>query len=326
MNTVHAYFIILFFLGQQLSAQNLVQNPSFEEYLECPFSTAELQNQVVNWYSWNLSPDFFHECSNEIDGFAGTPDNAWGMQAPITGVAYAGVYTYAEYQENEREYMATPLTESLIVGETYYMMFFASMYDGASKDSRWCANSNIGMRFFQDPNYNNFNNPLTPDNFSHLNYEEILSDHENWTKIDGWFTADEAYDWLAIGNFYTDDQTDILILNDEKACSGIYYIENVCVGQSPEDCDYLLSNRKIKSPVGFNVFPNPASDKLTIETDGNEPIIKISLVDVSGRIVSTWSGAILNQESIDISRFKRGFYVLKVEFNQFISSKKLILK
>jgi hypothetical protein len=30
-------------------AQNLVPNPSFEEYLECPFSTGYLNDFLVDW-------------------------------------------------------------------------------------------------------------------------------------------------------------------------------------------------------------------------------------------------------------------------------------
>lgn len=320
-------FVTLFFAYSNIAfAQNLVQNPSFEEYVNCPQGTGELNTQVENWFSWNLSPDFFHMCNNSGLGTAGTPNNAWGIQEPITGSAYAGVYTYAEYQENEREYMATHLIEPLVAGETYYVMFHASMFDGAAKETRLCAINNIGLRFFQDPNYNNFNNPLLPDNFAHLNYEEILSDSENWTKIDGYFTADQAYDWLAIGNFFTDDQTDILILNDENNCSGIYYIENVCVGQSPEDCDYLLNAQNIERQEKVDVFPNPASDFITIQTQGKHIISKVSLIDASGRLIDSWNGSSNDQMNINVEKYKRGFYVLKVEFNEFISSTKLILK
>src|SRR5690606_30479231 len=75
--------IFLWFSSLTGVGQNLVPNPSFEEYLECPFSTVELQNQVIGWYSWNESPDFFYECSNDLAGLAGVPGNVFGYQYPI---------------------------------------------------------------------------------------------------------------------------------------------------------------------------------------------------------------------------------------------------
>lgn len=88
--------LFLFFfscLAISLCGQNLVPNPSFEEYTECPLSVAGLGPVAESWYSWNETPDYFNACSNDIGGNAGTPNNTWGFQWPITGVAYASLAT-----------------------------------------------------------------------------------------------------------------------------------------------------------------------------------------------------------------------------------------
>jgi len=123
------FLTFLLFTTSLLNAQNLVPNPSFEEHLECPYSTAEFHMQVVDWYSWQETPDYFHTCNNELNGNAGVPENAWGWQWPITGDAYAGIFTYASHVVDGREYMAVPLLTPLEIGVNYYVMFYTSLYD-----------------------------------------------------------------------------------------------------------------------------------------------------------------------------------------------------
>lgn len=308
-------------------AQNLVPNPSFEEYLECPQGTAGLHEQVIDWYSWQETPDFFHTCNNEGLGTAGVPENAWGTQWPITGDAYAGIFTYVIYAPNGREYIAAMLNEPLQVGQTYYMMFYVSMFDGGSKNTWLCAAGNIGMRFFKDPQYTAFPpdaNPLQPDNFAHLNHSEILDDFINWTLVEGWFTADDTYDWVAIGNFFTDDQTDITMLNNKNECVGIYYIENVCVATSPEECEYLLSTNTNLSNFNARIYPNPAQEtvRLTL-TEGDT--FDVYIYDVQGRLVENYLG-LRSDINLDVSLFHKGVYVLRITNNQLFTSIKLVLQ
>jgi len=303
-------------------SQNLVPNPSFEEYLECPFSTAELHNQVIGWYSWQETPDFFHECSNDLDGFAGVPDNAWGYQQPITGIAYAGIGTFAHTIPNIREYMAVQLTEPMVEGQNYYAVFYASMWGGGGDSHLWCATNHLGLRFFSNPTYDYQTNPLSPDNFAHLDYPNVLNDTTNWTKIEGWLYADQPYNWLAIGNFFTDENTDFEILNVNNSCFGIYYIENVCVGLSEEDCMYLLNSSQNEAEGKFRIYPNPANQIINI--DGNQIAEKVEIFDAYGKLIKNFS--LLNSEniSIDISSLLSGIYILRIHRNNHFSNHKII--
>jgi len=294
--------------------QNLVPNPSFEEYLECPYSTAELQNQVVDWYSWQETPDFFHPCSDDIDGFAGVPDNAWGYQLPITGDAYAatGTFVITNPSISLREYMAVPLNEPLNTGAYYYVMFYASFWDGTNSDPHlWCASNNIGLRFFLNPEYNNQTNPLTPDNFAHVNHSEILNDFTNWTKIEGWVYADQAYNWLAIGNFFTDDNTEFEVLNEFNNCTAFYYIENVCVAKNPQECEYLLSQSEASSSINvINIFPNPVDAQLQVQSS-QQLINEIRVFNPIGQLVF-WSNQKGNNSIIETGHWSGGLYILEV--------------
>ncbi len=309
-------------------AQNLVPNPSFEEYLECPFSTAGLDNLVVDWFCWQLSADFFHTCSNELEALAGVPENVWGHQSPITGLGYAGVITFVDFLENGREYMAAPLTNSLVPGELYYLMVHVSLCDSSESITRKCATNNLGMRFFKDPTYSYFPpvNAFQADNFAHLNYNEIITDDQNWTLVEGWFTADEAYNWVAIGNFFDDQNTATAVLNDQNRCSAVYYIENVCVAIDPADCDYLLNNPKAADLDSyFKVYPNPALDEINVLFEIGD-IEQLTLYDSLGRILSEYGPFYSGSARIDVSTFQAGLYVLSVKSKNQIFNQKIIIK
>jgi len=308
-----APFLLLILLPLVAQNQNLVPNPSFEEYLECPYAPAELQNQVINWYSWQETPDFFHPCSNDLDGFAGVPNNAWGYQWPISGDAYAAIATYAFTTIDIREYMAVELLEPMDIGTSYYVMFHASFRDSINSDPHlWCASNNIGMRFFQDPEYNNQTNPLTPDNYAHVNYSEILNDYTNWTKIEGWVFADQPYNWLAIGNFFTDDNTEIEILNNVNSCISLYYIENVCVAKTPGECDYLLNQTQISNSINLiEIYPNPVDTRLQVKSN-NQLIYDIKVFNTIGQLIY-WSNQHKKVVVIETDQWSVGLYILEVK-------------
>lgn len=309
-------------------AQNLVPNPSFEEYLECPKGTAGLDPNLVNWYSWQESPDFFHVCNNEGLGTAGVPQNAWGYQWPITGEGYAGIYTFVDFASDVREYMAAPLTEQLIIGQSYYLLFHVSLCDSSELITRKCATNNLGMRFFKDPTYSYFPpvNAFHADNFAHLNFEEVITDDQNWTLIEGWFTADDSYNWVAIGNFFDDQNTATIELNNEERCSAIYYIENVCVALDPLECDYLLSSPQTSQTQSqLRIFPNPAINDLNVTVeDGNIELLVI--YDATGKELLRLSDLASNRMTIDVSAFQKGIYVLRVKTSNQIFNQKIIIK
>jgi hypothetical protein len=288
-----------------------VPNPSFEEFTDCPLGVSELENLCENWVGWSESPDYYNVCNNDLNNSVGIPENIIGFQEPLSGAAYSGLGTYAFTDPNIREYIAVELIEELVVGEEYYLMFFASLYDGGSQSNFHCATSHIGLRFFDDPEYDSDFNPFTPDNFAHLDYEEILLDSESWVKIDGWITADQAYNWLAIGNFFTDENTEIEILDEGPECFGIYYIENVCVSQNQSDCDQLLNTEVTENIMDISIYPNPSSTILNIESD--ELITEIWISDMTGRLVQAIVVKDINRIVLEISEYSSGIYHLKVQ-------------
>ena len=103
-------------------SQNLVPNPSFEEYYSCPGSyNYGVDGKVApGWYSANRgTPDLFNSCSK---GDAGVPTNWAGHSKAYSGVGYAGIYCYTK--TGYREYLQTELSLPLVQGGKYYIEFY----------------------------------------------------------------------------------------------------------------------------------------------------------------------------------------------------------
>jgi hypothetical protein len=311
-------FLLIILLPLFIQSQNLVPNPSFEEYLECPYSTAELHNQVIDWFSWQGTPDYFNVCSNELEAFAGVPTNSFGNQNPILGDAYSALLNYTHSFVNDREYMACALLESFEVNQSYYVMFYASFYEGGVLSNYQCAINKLGVKFFKDPPQYTpevWDNPYTPQNTADIEYSEMFVDSTNWVLIEGWFEADQAYNWMAIGNFYDDDHTDTLQLGEPNKCYAIYFIENVCIAKNASDCDYLKQPADINSvesenTVTFQVFPNPGVDEFQV----NFSIVpeEIEVFNAIGQSIYL-PNVTSNSITINSTHWAKGLYILVVK-------------
>lgn len=321
-------FILAVFLAVTINAQNLVPNPSFEEYIDCPYSTADFQNQVVDWYSFSGSPDYFNTCSNDLDGFAGVPSNAWGYQYPVSGNAYCAVVPYLHYAENYREYIACPITP-LIVGEQYYVMFYISQCDGGELADWRCATNHFGLKFFKDPTYNPDSNPYNPQNTADIGYDQMFTDTTNWRLVEGWFTADQAYNWIALGNFYDDAHTDTLQLgnpaNEFNECTAIYYMDNVCISTNPADCQYLLSTHQNEALLKINIYPNPAVAEFEIHSYEHH-MKSIEVFDATGKRIYEENLIDQNKLNINCNLWASGIYLLRMRLDDNLIYQTKIMK
>ena len=153
------------------NGQNLVPNPSFEDTLNCPSGLDQL-SFCSQWWSFRNSPDYFNSCTNSV--LVDVPENWFGYQNANSGFSIAGFKTF--FTPEYREYLGAQLTSPLVVGETYYLSFFINMAFGGGAPAN-CATNNIGV-LFSTVSFNQIN-PLGINNFSHFNYNNIISDSLN---------------------------------------------------------------------------------------------------------------------------------------------------
>ncbi|HRH71070.1 MAG TPA: hypothetical protein PLB89_16320 [Flavobacteriales bacterium] len=143
---MRSFFYFLAFLhgiGQML-AQNLVPNPSFEDYTICPDGLAQTSN-ATGWTAFSGSPDYFNACS--ATSITGVPSNAFGYQAGFDGGAYVGGYTYRD-ESTARECVQAQLLAPLPPGVAVHLsMSVATGGFGANATTVRRASNGIGIRF-----------------------------------------------------------------------------------------------------------------------------------------------------------------------------------
>lgn len=73
--------------------------------------------------------------------------------------------------------------------------------------------------------------------------------------------------------------------------------------------------------ISVSIYPNPASEKLYFISD--VPVKSVSVIDVSGRIVSKKDG---NSDHIDVSSLKAGIYMLSILTDKGIAARKFCIR
>jgi len=310
-------FIYIFFMFlSNLSAQNLVPNPSFEDTIG---SNPCNINYIVGWYTYSATVDYF----NARCAFNSVPDNPPGYQYAATGNAYCGFYSIA-FTENYREYIGRQLANPLIIGQKYYVSFKVVLVESAV-----CATANLGILFSTIPHIDSlpldFNFGPTY-NFAHVYTSNIITDTANWVTISGSFTADSAYQYIQIGNFFDDSNTDTLMIVSNPFCFSYYFVDDICVTVDSGNCDTITDIGEYDLINAINIYPNPANNELFIKLNTNQKI-SIKVYNLLGKLVyvSVEQQAQNNTYKVNLSNQPAGMYFVQVILDNKIKSKKIFL-
>lgn len=99
--------------------------------------------------------------------------------------------------------------------------------------------------------------------------------------------------------------------------TNLYYIKSTFDEETT-----LTSKENLLNNTEVSIYPNPVTDKVNIKVSENSIIRKIRILSIDGRIVKT----IENSPSIDVKNINSGIYILQIETNNNIISKKIIKK
>ena len=198
---------LVFNLFSQDPKYNLVNNYSFEDTVKCPSWNSQLE-RAKGWIDplenvpGFAGTDYFNACSNIVN----VPHAlSFGYQNAKTGIAYAGLYTYHN-GDDEREYAETNLFDILKANKNYFISFYVSLSDVV-----YYAINSIGAHIsdtliFKTTDMKHFN--LTPQISNPKT--RFLSDTAGWTKVSGIYKAKGGERYITIGNFKSDKLTDTL--------------------------------------------------------------------------------------------------------------------
>jgi len=222
-------------------AQNLVVNPSFENFTPAPLigCAGSGYGNVNNWYNPDptdscSTPDWYSACTTLLGA---TPNASFGYQTAHSGNAYAGFILKDQSTANYREYVEGKLSSPLVAGQTYCVAFHISL---ANKTYLYC--NNFGMYLSSSLTQYTVNNcnataplPVTPQ----LNYTCTITDTTNWVRLQWNYTATGGEQYFTIGNFFNDAATTSGVNNAAGILSGpfaYYYIDDVSI--APGVCCY----------------------------------------------------------------------------------------
>lgn len=75
-------------------------------------------------------------------------------------------------------------------------------------------------------------------------------------------------------------------------------------------CDFIVGIEENDLAETLNVFPNPASNWLQLESNSSEPILSVDIYSLSGQLISTYPARQTNNETIDVSGLSPGMYLI----------------
>ena len=299
-------------------SQNLVPNAGFEETDSCFLGLGHFPPGAGpnHWYSAYLTFDHLQSCLPH-GSVNGLPLNTFTYQQPFEGNSCVGLFTYVDLSgQEQREWVMVPLVEPMVVGQTYYCSFRVNAGFGgnAQYPTIWLANNNVGMLFttYDRRWLAGYPYPAAL-NTAHVLHPEVLTDTVGWTLVSGSFVADSTYQYLMIGNFFSNALTDTIHFapdGDPWAWypRGYSLIDAVCVSPSPLGC-VLGQGVGDLSGAGPALFPNPAKDQVVVAGRSGA---RLQVMDALGRAV--WQGRVESERCVlQVGAWARGAYVLRME-------------
>lgn len=298
------FLSIILLVSFQTNAQNLIPNGDFEEYSECPIVSNQLY-KVDEWFSPTLgTPEFLHECAPGVS-VVSIPYNFFGYQPAQSGKGFVALILYHNSGLLAREYISTALTIPLEKAACYKFEMYTNLSNGSQS-----AIDRIGV-YFSDTIINNPpENPLPYTPQIENKEGNIITDTMNWTPIRDTFQAQGNEQYIVIGNFRSDDETQSLLVNPNVLYGhGYYYIDNVSLEEI--DCsEYIIPNQDII------IYPNPVSNQLNIKIENQAftSNLQLRLFNSIGQFIAVKNIEGKDIYSWDISYLPEGIYFLEITF------------
>lgn len=228
--------IILFlFFNYSLFGQNLVLNPSFEAYHDCPRDISFFHKNVKYWtIPNNGTTDYFNSCSEKM-GFK----NFVGNQKARTGNGYAGFYTY--FKKDYREYIQGKLKSTLKRGKTYQIKFYISLADNSRYALKELGIVMLAQKFANSKSKANINAKAIAKRVPTMKYRSIFSrdfydNDKDWVEVSFNYTAEGYENYFAIGNFNSNSLTKkSKARKSDYESFSYYYIDDVSIESTEKE-------------------------------------------------------------------------------------------
>ncbi len=297
------YLLLLNGLFVVSYGQNLVINPSFELRTGCPLGPSEM-DKVSDWEDAYVNiagnpgdtcstSDYYHSCSPSFFfPMMGVPNNILGSEPARTGDAYCGIITFEAFPfpsigscsylttSGWREYLVGRLSSPLVAGNNYCVSFYVSLAD----DATWATGD---FHVYLTPTWNTIS-CASVGSASHLSqfvtpqlrYDgAAITQTNGWTRLEWNYTATGGEQYIILGNFDNDANTNDVCANSTSSTFNIdpyayYYIDDVSV--VPGSCTLPMN-------LHFKAYKFANKNIITWKIENTEGIEKIRLYKSSDK-------------------------------------------
>ena len=246
----------------------------FEDTIYCPFGPGAMIS-LSGWDRVYGTVDYHNECNgNQV----GVPHNYAGVQFARQGLAYSGLAIWSKTISNAREFIGVSLDQPLEPDQRYLVRYHLSKADTVQYALR-----NFGAWFTTAQPPDDLGVLLNAEPQVTYEGEAFLDDQDGWMTIEGSFIAEGGEQFLTLGNFDDDANTDTLFVVEQTSKSAYYYLDDVSV---VEDTSYHVGVDDMPAlPREYHkLYPNPNNGSFTLWLQMNEEDnAEIVVWDVTGR-------------------------------------------
>ncbi len=308
-------FIVLIGLGILPTAysqvENMVLNPSFEEYKTCPQSYTSMNKTHILIPYWTYpsytTPDYFNRCSK---GDVSVPTNFAGYSEPKSGNGYMGAILTGS-DRDFREYFQGTLKEPMKAGQVYCVSFWFKLASGSK-----FAVDQMSVYFV--------NEKVANGNMTYLNYKPQLSNKEGlfldntkeWREFCKLYTAKGGERYFIIGNFKNYANTNYVVtgknVQNKKGKRYAYYFFDDFSIKPLIDCNICSCVPKGMETVVIDSSFTGGLDPITGQFTGkvNDGIISLGISGGTPPYNITWSNGAKNTQKI--TNLPAGSYTYEV--------------
>jgi hypothetical protein len=142
----------------------------------------------------------------------------------------------------------------------------------------------------------------------------VVEDTLGWTVISGSFVADSAYQYVVVGNFFSDEVTNWSLMDPNgTGYLAYYYIDEVCVSADPLYCSQQAGVGDT-AKVPFRVWMDASTGSLNVTGLESSGVLNLWVIDALGRLVVPEQDVRgLELWSISTSTWASGVYIVAAE-------------
>ena len=132
------------------------------------------------------------------------------------------------------------------------------------------------------------------------------------TVVDTTICPDRDFVWTANGQTYDEPGQYIELLQSYHGCDSLVTLNLDVLDENSVDC-IGTDIDELSDDGTLYLYPNPATDQLTIAYDGNAIPVSYSILELSSKLVCT--GALSGNMIVDLSEINAGLYFINIQLD-----------